>query len=163
MIQSHVREKKYVVWKINYIMWNCCNCSKGNQQITPPKTLSTWGCIHQPFSRMFFVFFLPDFVTLNLTKLLIGCMVWPFTTQSQLSTNPETGGFWENAGTCNQYFLLYTKYFLPFPKQISNFESHIFCCLQFLWFWTSLEFCRLVELNNQKLFYFQLLLNVEQS
>ena len=35
----------------------------------------------------------------------------------------------ENAG--NQHFLLCPQCFLLFPKQISIFQSHLFCCLQF--------------------------------
>ena len=44
----------------------------------------------------------------------------------------------ENAG--NQHFLLIPKCFLPFPKQISIFGSHLFCFLQMLSIWTSLDF-----------------------
>ena len=36
----------------------------------------------------------------------------------------------ENAG--NQHFILFPQYFLPFPNQISNFHSHLFCRLQML-------------------------------
>ena len=41
--------------------------------------------------------------------------------------------------TNNQYFLLYPERFLPFALQISNFQSHLFCRLQALLVWTSLE------------------------
>ena len=36
----------------------------------------------------------------------------------------------EGENASNQHFLLYPKYFLPFPQKISNFESHLFCRLQ---------------------------------
>ena len=36
----------------------------------------------------------------------------------------------ENAG--NQHFLLFLQCFLLFPKQISIFQSHLFCRLQML-------------------------------
>ena len=33
--------------------------------------------------------------------------------------------------------------FLNFPKQIANFQIHLYCCLQMLSNWTSLKlFCR---------------------
>ena len=50
---------------------------------------------------------------------------------------------WEN--TDYRHFLLFTQYFLPFPKQISIFQSHLFCCLQMLSIWTCLKFCRLIK------------------
>ena len=37
----------------------------------------------------------------------------------------------------NQHFLLFPQCFLPFPKQISIFQSHLFCCLHVLSIWTS--------------------------
>ena len=49
----------------------------------------------------------------------------------------------ENAG--NQHFLLFPQCFLPFPKQISIFQSHLLCCLQMLSIWTCLKFCHLVK------------------
>ena len=49
----------------------------------------------------------------------------------------------ENAG--NQQFLLFLQCFLPFPKQILTFQSHLVCRLQRLSIWTSLKFCRLVK------------------
>ena len=49
----------------------------------------------------------------------------------------------ENAG--NQHFLLFPKCFLLFPKQISVFQSHLFCRLKMLSIWTSLSFCCLVK------------------
>ena len=49
----------------------------------------------------------------------------------------------ENAG--NQHFLLFPQCFLPFPKEFSNFLSHLFCCLQMLSIWTSLKFYRFVK------------------
>ena len=52
----------------------------------------------------------------------------------------------ENGG--NQYFLLFIQCFLPFPKQTSIFQSHLFCHLQMLSIWTSLKFCCLVELTQ---------------
>ena len=49
----------------------------------------------------------------------------------------------ENA--CNQHFLLFQQCFLPIPKRISVFKLHLFCCLQVLSIWTSLEICRKVK------------------
>ena len=49
----------------------------------------------------------------------------------------------ENAG--NQHFLLFQQCFLPFPNQISIFESRFFCRLQMLSIWTSLKICCLVK------------------
>ena len=46
---------------------------------------------------------------------------------------------------CNQHFLLCPQCFLPVPKQISNFQSHLFCRLQMLSIWTSLKICHLVK------------------
>ena len=54
----------------------------------------------------------------------------------------------ENAG--NQHFLFFPQCFLPFPKQISSFCSHLSCCLQALSIWTSLRFCRLVKSSRGK-------------
>ena len=48
----------------------------------------------------------------------------------------------ENAG--DQHFLLFPQCFLLFTKQISNFQSLLFCCLQMLSIWTSPKYCRLV-------------------
>ena len=45
----------------------------------------------------------------------------------------------ENAG--NQHFLLFPQCFLSFQKQISVFQSHLFCSLQTLSIWTSPKFC----------------------
>ena len=47
----------------------------------------------------------------------------------------------ENAG--KQHFLLFPKCFLPVLKQISAFESCLFCQLQALLFCTFLKFCHL--------------------
>ena len=72
-----------------------------------------------------------------------------FTTQSRLLTTPTKKPFenivgkGENAG--NQHFLLFPQCFLPFTRQISNFQSCLFCCLQMLSIWTGLKFCRLVK------------------
>ena len=56
----------------------------------------------------------------------------------------------ETAG--NQHFLLFPQCFLPFPKQISIFFFHlIFCRLQVLWIWTSLEFCCLVKSKRREI------------
>ena len=41
----------------------------------------------------------------------------------------------------NQYFPLYPQCFLPFPKQISIFDSHLSCCLQMFPIWKGLKFC----------------------
>ena len=49
----------------------------------------------------------------------------------------------ENAG--NQHFLLFPQCLLLFPTQISIFELELFCRLQMLSIWTSLQFCRLVK------------------
>ena len=43
------------------------------------------------------------------------------------------------------HFLLFSQCFLPFPIQISIFQSHLFCRLQVLPVWTSLKICRLVK------------------
>ena len=50
--------------------------------------------------------------------------------------------------TLNQHFLLFPQCFLPFTKQISFFQPGLFCHLQMLSIWTSLKFCRLVELRT---------------
>ena len=42
-------------------------------------------------------------------------------------------------------FLLFPQCFLPFPQQISMFQSHLFYSLQMLSIWTSLKFCHLVK------------------
>ena len=49
----------------------------------------------------------------------------------------------ENAG--NQHFLLFPQCFLPFPKQISTFQSHVFCRMQVVSIWPGLKNCRLVK------------------
>ena len=49
----------------------------------------------------------------------------------------------ENAG--NQHFLLFPQCFLPFPKKISVFDSHLNCHLQTLSIWTGLKFWHLVK------------------
>ena len=46
----------------------------------------------------------------------------------------------ENAG--NQHFLLFPR-FLPYPMQISIFDSRLNSCLQNFSIWTSRIFCRL--------------------
>ena len=51
----------------------------------------------------------------------------------------------ENTG--NKHFLLFTQCFLPFLKQISVIQSHLFCHLQMLSIWININFCRLVELT----------------
>ena len=48
----------------------------------------------------------------------------------------------ENAG--KQHFLLFPQCFIPFTKQISNFQSLLLCRLQMLSIWTSLKYCRLL-------------------
>ena len=53
----------------------------------------------------------------------------------------------ENAGN---HFLLFPQCFLPFPKQISIFQSLFFCRLQMLPIWTGLKFCRLVKSKGNK-------------
>ena len=55
-------------------------------------------------------------------------------------------GIGENAG--NQHFLLLPQCVPPFPNQISVSEPHLFCRLQMLLIWTSVQFCGLVELNS---------------
>ena len=62
-------------------------------------------------------------------------------------------GIGENAG--NQHFLLFPQCFLPFPNQISIFQSHLFCHLQIPSIWTSLKLCCLGKGNplaNDKFF-----------
>ena len=69
------------------------------------------------------------------------------TTQSRFLSiqgkNPfeNIAGKGENAG--HQHFLLFPQCFLPFPIQITIFQSHLFCRLQVLSSWTSLQICRL--------------------
>ena len=41
--------------------------------------------------------------------------------------------------------LRFPQYFLPIPKQISIFQSQLFCCLHYASIWTSLKYCRLVK------------------
>ena len=55
----------------------------------------------------------------------------------------NTIGKGENAG--NQHFLLFPQCFLPFPEQISIFQSPLFCRLEMLSIWTGLKFCRVVK------------------
>ena len=63
-----------------------------------------------------------------------------FTKQSLLLMTQIEGPFenilgkGENAG--NQHFLLFPQCFLPFTKQISNFQSPLFC-LHMLSIWTN--------------------------
>ena len=45
----------------------------------------------------------------------------------------------------NQHFLLFPQCYLPFPEQISIFQSHLFCRLQMLPISTSRKICRLVN------------------
>ena len=47
-------------------------------------------------------------------------------------------------------FSFFPRWVLPFPIQISNFQLHLFCCLQMLSVWTSLKLCRLVEINRNR-------------
>ena len=49
----------------------------------------------------------------------------------------------ENAD--NQHFLLFPQCFLPSPKQVSIFHSHLFCRLQTLLIWTPLKNSHLVR------------------
>ena len=49
----------------------------------------------------------------------------------------------ENAGY--QHFLLFPQLFLPLHRQISIFQSHLFCHLQMVLIWTNLKNCRLVR------------------
>ena len=49
----------------------------------------------------------------------------------------------ENAG--NQHFLLFLQCYLPFPKQISGFQSHLFYHMQMLSIWKSLKIGRMVK------------------
>ena len=55
----------------------------------------------------------------------------------------------ENAG--HQHFLLFPQCFLPFPKEISIFQSNLLCRLLVLSSWTSVRICRLVK-SELKLF-----------
>ena len=41
--------------------------------------------------------------------------------------------------TGKQHFVLFPQCFLLVRRQISFFESHLFCCLQMLSIWTSLK------------------------
>ena len=71
----------------------------------------------------------------------------PFSTQSRLLTTLKIKlfgnivGKGENAG--NQHFLHFLQYLLPFPEQISSFQSHLFCRLHMLSI--CLKFCGLVK------------------
>ena len=68
----------------------------------------------------------------------------PITTLSHVLIQPRNKalenmvGKGENPG--KQHFLLFQQYFLPFPDQISTFQSHLFCRLQILLIWTGLNF-----------------------
>ena len=88
------------------------------------------------------------FFMIHFTFLLISRLPWcgthnsvTFTTQSRLLTTRKKKAFenilgkGENAG--NQHFLLFPKCFLPFPKQMLIFESHLLCHLQMLSIWSS--------------------------
>ena len=48
---------------------------------------------------------------------------------------------------CNKQFLLFAECFLPYMALIFHFKCSLKCCLQFVPFWTSLKFCRLVMVN----------------
>ena len=68
----------------------------------------------------------------------------------------KAGKYFENIvgkgeNTGNQPFLLFPQCFLPFPKQISIFQSLFFHPLRILSIWTGLKFCRLVELNEAEI------------
>ena len=58
----------------------------------------------------------------------------PFMTQSLLLTTLYMDPFENNVGNReyagNQHFLLFPQCFLSFPKQISVFQLHLFCCIQ---------------------------------
>ena len=62
------------------------------------------------------------------------CM--PFITRFGLLSTPKEKssenivGKGEHAG--NQNVLLFPQCFVSFPEKISNFQSHLFCCLQML-------------------------------
>ena len=79
------------------------------------------------------------------------CSVELFTTQSRLLTTWKKKAFenivgkGENAG--NQHLLLFPQCFLPFLKDIkfSIFDTHFFCRLHMLSFWTSQKVCGLVK------------------
>ena len=87
------------------------------------------------------IFFFLVFKGFSSVKLL--------TTQSRLLTTLRKKPFenivgkGENAG--NKHFLLFPQCFISFSKQISIFQSHLFCRLQMLSIWTSLKFCRWVQ------------------
>ena len=49
----------------------------------------------------------------------------------------------ENAG--NQHFRLFTQYFLPISKSVSDFKLHLFCPLERLSIWSSLKICSIVK------------------
>ena len=50
----------------------------------------------------------------------------------------ENMGKGENGG--NQHFPIFPQCFLPFPKQVSIFQSHLFCHLQMLSILASINF-----------------------
>ena len=58
----------------------------------------------------------------------------------------NTVGKGENTG--NQHFLFFPQCFLPFQREISIFQSHLFCHLQVFSIWTRLKFCCLVKRYN---------------
>ena len=81
-----------------------------------------------------------------------------FATQSKLLMTLKKKAFenivrkGENAG--NQHFILFPQCFLPFPNQISIFESHNFCCLQMPSTWTDkkmLLFGKELNMNSKLL------------
>ena len=54
------------------------------------------------------------------------------------------------ASNGNQHFLFFPQCFLSFPKQISIFESHLFCHLQMLSIWSRSNSLWDNELNQER-------------
>ena len=55
--------------------------------------------------------------------------------------------FWEKGKMLvTSIFSYFPRCFLPYPKQISIFDTHLICHLQILLIWTTLKICRLVEI-----------------
>ena len=76
-------------------------------------------------------------------------VLYLFTTQSQFLMTLRKKSFENIVGKAenadNQHFLLFPQCFLPFPKQISIFDSHLNFHLQMLLIRAGLKFCRLVK------------------
>ena len=95
-----------------------------------------------PYMALIFQFKCTLKVVCNSLPIWTSLEFWLLTTLYKKSFE-NTVGKGENAG--NQHFLLFPQCFQPFPKQISIFQSHLFCRLQMISIWTSLKFCCLVK------------------